>query len=106
MSILMGNKRISEDIYNLVSENGVTMTVSIEGVTSLDELKGKLLWFVSNVDGGANSTININNLGARGIVSDLSSGTIVAGWCKANIPFPVTYTTIPGMDKDYFLVCK
>ena len=106
MSILMGNKRISEDIYNLVSENGVTMTVSIEGVTSLDELKGKLLWFVSNVDGGANSTININNLGARGIVSDLSSGTIEAGWCKAGIPFPVTYTTVPEADKDYFLVCK
>ena len=104
MSILMGSKRICEDIYQIKSTDGVTMTVSIEGIDSVDYLKNKIIWLVSPVDGGVNSTININNLGAHGIVSDLSSDTIEAGWCKANVPFPVTYTTIP--DKNSFLLCK
>ena len=106
MSIVMGNKRISEDAYSIVSSDGVTMTSTIEGISALSDLQNKIIWLVSPVAGGANSTININNLGAVSVVYDLSSETITTDWCKANVPFPVSLYIDSGSNKQFFIVCK
>lgn len=106
MSILMGSKRICEDAYSIVTSDGVTMTVSIEGISALEDLKNKIIWLVSPVAGGANSTININNLGGINIVSDLTPTNVSAGWCSANVPFPLSlYISSDGEDK-FFILCK
>lgn len=106
MSILMGNKRISEDVYPITSANGINMTVTIEGITSYDDLKGKILWFYSPVEGGPNALLNINNLGNISICSSANETGVSESWCESYKPFALSLITGTASQKNIFILCN
>lgn len=96
MSVIYNGSRINEPVFSITSTDGVTLTASISGIKSLAELSNKILFYELPVNGGENSTLNINSLGAMPIVKSNGDTTIPAGWVSANQPFGLVF--IPADD--------
>lgn len=70
-------------------------TITINGITSLDQLKDKVIFIKAlNVGSASVTTINVNNLGAKQIRMNRSSGLstgLISNWVRAGQIYSVSY---------------
>ena len=87
MVVYKGTQRLFDKIFEEPSTStGTVRTLAITGVTAYSNLSGVILDILSYATGGANATLNINNLGAipikkmneNGVLEAVSSDWIIA----------------------------
>lgn len=101
--IFRGNTRLfDKPEQELTTSTGTARLLTIDGINSYSDLNNKIIPIIAYIDGEANATININNLGARDIVYFGTYGTVnvVDDWIEAGQLYILYYDT----DNDWFVM--
>lgn len=101
--IFRGNTRLfDKPEQELTTSTGTIRLLTIDGINSYSDLNNKIIPVIAYIDGEANATININNLGAKDIVYFGAYGivNVVDDWIEAGQLYILYYDT----DNDWFVM--